>query len=197
MKKIVVTLLSLAMVCSLAACSNTEKNGHSVPEGEALTAAEAGVNVADIGTPEEIVEDKETGEVLNTWVPAAGRVGAYVDVFEGRDDDNSRAIVEAANAADGYNAYLLLGTKTEKDAMNYAFLAAPITTTHATSASEDIIIVVKVFNDGSITVTEFEGTRDDIVDPGETASTTSADENKAEKTEEDINGSESKESTEE
>lgn len=183
MKKFVVTLLSLAMVCSLAACGNTEKNGKSVPEGETLTAVEAGVNVTDIGTPEKIVEDKETGEVLNTWVPAAGRVGAYVDIFEGRDDDNSRAIVEAANAAEGYNAYILLGTKTEKDAMSYAFLAAPVTNTHATSASEDIIIVVKVFNDGSITVTEFEGTRDDIVDPGETASTTSAAENKIEKTE--------------
>lgn len=183
MKKFLVTVCSLALVCSLAACGKTATTGHSVAEGEVMTAKEAGVNVADIGTREKIVEDKKTGEVLNTWVPAAGRVGAYVDVFEGRDDDNARAIVEAANAADGYNAYLLLGTKTEKDAMSYAFLAAPIKTTHATSAVEDEIIVVKVFNEGSITVTKFEGTREDIVDPGENASDTSTAENKAEKTE--------------
>ena len=180
MKKFLVTVCSLALLCSLAACGKTATTGHSVAEGEVMTAKEAGVNVADIGTPEKIVKDKETGEVLNTWVPAAGRVGAYVDVFEGRDDDNARAIIEAASAADeaGYNAYLLLGTKTEKEGMSYAFLASLNKTTHATSAVEDEIIVVKIFNDGSITTQKFEGTREDIVDPGETAA-----ENKAEKAE--------------
>lgn len=185
MKKFLVTVCSLALVCSLAACGKTATTGHSVAEGEVMTAKEAGVNVADIGAPEKIVKDKETGEVLNTWVPAAGRVGAYVDVFEGRDDDNARAIIEAASAADeaGYNAYLLLGTKTENDGMSYAFLAARNKTTHATSAVEDEIIVVKMFNDGSITTQKFEGTREDIVDPGENASDTSTAENKAEKAE--------------
>lgn len=167
MKKFVVMLLSAVIVCSLAACGKTEEKTVNM-EGTVVSAKDLAVNVEDIGTPEEVVVDKETKEVLNVWKPAAGRTGAFVDVFEGIDTDNARAIVEYAGAADeaGYNAYLLLGTKQEENAMLYAYMATPKREGRATSADDDIIIIVKAGDDGSVVVKEFEGTRDDIVDPG-------------------------------
>lgn len=167
MKKFVVMLLSAVMVCSLAACGKTGEKTVNTEE-TVVSAKDLAVNVENIGTPEEVVVDKETNEVLNEWKPAAGRTGAFVDVFEGIDTDNARAIVEYAGAADeaGYNAYLLLGTKQESDAMLYAYTAVPKREGRATSVDEEVIIVVRAGDDGSVTVKEFEGTRDDIVDPG-------------------------------
>ncbi len=187
MKKFVVMLLSTVLVCSLAACGKTEEKKISTVENTA-SVKDSVVNVADIGTPDKLVVDENTGEVLNEWVPVAGRTGAFIDVFEGIDSDNARSIIEYASAADeaGYNVYILLGTKTEEDAMSYAFVGEYKTERHATSAKNDLIIIVKASNDGSITVTEFDGTREDITEPGEVETDISSDE-PTDKTVEDVN----------
>lgn len=187
MKKFVVMLLSTVLVCSLAACGKTEEKKISTVENTA-SVKDSVVNVDDIGTPDELVVDENTGEVLNEWVPVAGRTGAFIDVFEGIDSDNARAIIEYASAADeaGYNVYILLGTKTEENSMSYAFVGEAKTEKHATSAKNDLIIIVKASNDGSITVTEFNGTREDITEPGEVETDISSDE-PTDKTVEDVN----------
>ena len=190
MKKFVVMLLSAVMVCSLAACSKTGEKKASTAEN-AVSAKEAAVNVADIGTHEEVIIDEDTGEVLNEWVPVAGRNGANLLIFEEMDTDNARSIIECASAADeaGYNVYILLGTKTEENAMSYAFVGETKKEGHATSATDnDVIVIVRVGNDGSITVKEFEGTREDIT--GNVATENSSDEPTVEETVDDVETSE-------
>lgn len=158
MKKFLVVLLGVVMACSVVACSN--KNDKEAPT---VVATNDTVEVKNIGTESRVVVDEQTGETSYEWVPAAGRVGAYVDVFEGIDDDNARAIVENAGVADeaGYTAYILLGTKVEADSTSYAYIAYP--KSDVNTATDDVIIVVKVGSDGATEVTEFEGTREDIV----------------------------------
>lgn len=169
MKKFFIVLIGAILMCSFTACSNSDKSTSST---EAVSAKEVGVNVADIGTSTEAIVD-DNGEVINDgWVPAAGRVGAYIDIFEDIDSDNARAILENAAVADeaGYDVYILLGTKSEDDGISYAYIGTVKNGSKATSAAEDTIVVVKVFNDGTTDVSVFEGTRDDIVGVVDSAS---------------------------
>lgn len=157
MKKFLVVLLGVVMACSIVACRKDNK------EAPTVVATNDTVEVKNIGTESRVVVDEQTGETTYEWVPTAGRVGAYVDVFEDIDDDNARAIVENAGIADeaGYTAYILLGTKVEADSTSYAYIAYP--KSDVNTATDDVIIVVKVGSDGATEVTEFEGTREDIV----------------------------------
>lgn len=157
MKKFLVVLLGVVMACSIVACRQNDK------EAPTIVATNDTVEVQNIGTESRVVVDEKTGETTYEWVPAAGRVGAYVDIFENVDDDSARAIVENAAVADeaGYNAYILLGTKVEDNATSYAYLANAKSDVNA--ATDDVIIIVKVGSDGATEVTEFEGTREDIV----------------------------------
>lgn len=164
MKKFIVGLLAVAMVCSLAACS--DKSSDTNP----ISTAENTVKVENLtGTKDEIENNKvandattEDETATDTWILAAGRTGAYIDSLETvKDEDEGVAniIKYAATAKEaGYDAYSFIATKYEADQTSYAFYAVNTTLT----SQPDTIAIVIVKEDGTTSVAEFTGDKSEI-----------------------------------
>lgn len=164
MKKFIVGLLAVAMVCSLAACS--DKSSDKNP----ISTAENTVKVENLtGTKDEIENNKATNDATtedenatDTWILAAGRTGAYIDSLETvKDEDEGVAniIKYAATAKEaGYDAYSFIATKYEADQTSYAFYAVNTTLT----SQPDTIAIVIVKEDGTTSVAEFTGDKSEI-----------------------------------
>lgn len=164
MKKFIVGLLAVAMVCSLAACSDKSSNTNPI------STAENTVKVENLtGTKDEIKDNKaandattEDENVTDTWILAAGRTGAYIDSLETvKDEDEGVAniINYAATAKEaGFDAYSFIATKYETDQTSYAFYAVNTTLT----SQPDTIVIVIVKEDGTTSVTEFIGDKSEI-----------------------------------
>lgn len=164
MKKFIVGLLTVAMVCSLAACS--DKSSDTNP----ISTAENTVKVENLtGTKDEIENNKATNDATtedenatDTWILAAGRTGAYIDSLETvKDEDEGVAniIKYAATAKEaGYDAYSFIATKYEADQTSYAFYA--VNTTLASQPDTIAIVIVK--EDGTTSVVEFTGDKSEI-----------------------------------
>lgn len=164
MKKFIVGLLAVAMVCSLAACS--DKSSDTNP----ISTAENTVKVENLtGTKDEIENNKvandattEDENATDTWILAAGRTGAYIDSLEAvKDEDEGVAniIKYAATAKEaGYDAYSFIATKYEADQTSYAFYAVNTTLT----SQPDTIAIVIVKEDGTTSVAEFTGDKSEI-----------------------------------
>ena len=164
MKKFIVGLLAVAMVCSLAACS--DKSSDKNP----ISTAENTVKVENLtGTKDEIENNKavkdattEDENATDTWILAAGRTGAYIDSLETvKDEDEGVAniIKYAATAKEaGYDAYSFIATKYEADQTSYAFYAVNTTLT----SQPDTIAIVIVKEDGTTSVAEFTGDKSEI-----------------------------------
>lgn len=166
MKKFLVGLLAITVVCSLAACSNKEGKNAKEP----ISTAENTVNVENLtGTKDEIKNNKTANETstedenaTDTWILAAGRTGAYIDSLETvKDEDEGVAnIIKYATTAKeaGYDAYSFIATKYESDQTSYAYYAI---NTNLTS-QPDAIVVVIVKEDGTTSVAEFTGDKSEI-----------------------------------
>ena len=164
MKKFIVGLLVVAMVCSLAACS--DKSSDKNP----ISTAENTVKVENLtGTKDEIENNKavndattEDENATDTWILAAGRTGAYIDSLETvKDEDEGVAnIIKYASTAKeaGYDAYSFIATKYEADQTSYAFYAVNTTLT----SQPDTIAIVIVKEDGTTSVAEFTGDKSEI-----------------------------------
>lgn len=164
MKKFIVGLLAVAMVCSLAACS--DKSSDKNP----ISTAENTVKVENLtGTKDEIENNKAVNDATtedetatDTWILAAGRTGAYIDSLETvKDEDEGVAniIKYAATAKEaGYDAYSFIATKYEADQTSYAFYAVNTTLT----SQPDTIAIVIVKEDGTTSVAEFTGDKSEI-----------------------------------
>ena len=164
MKKFIVGLLAVAMVCSLAACSDKSSNTNPI------STAENTVKVENLtGTKDEIENNKavndattEDENTTDTWILAAGRTGAYIDSLETvKDEDEGVAniIKYAATAKEaGYDAYSFIATKYEADQTSYAFYAVNTTLT----SQPDTIAIVIVKEDGTTSVAEFTGDKSEI-----------------------------------
>lgn len=164
MKKFIVGLLAVTMVCSLAACSDKSSNTNPI------STAENTVKVENLtGTKDEIENNKvandattEDENATDTWILAAGRTGAYIDSLETvKDEDEGVAniIKYAATAKEaGYDAYSFIATKYEADQTSYAFYAVNTTLT----SQPDTIVVVIVKEDGTTAVAEFIGDKSEI-----------------------------------
>ena len=164
MKKFIVGLLAVTMVCSLAACSDKSSNTNPI------STAENTVKVENLtGTKDEIENNKavndattEDENATDTWILAAGRTGAYIDSLETvKDEDEGVAniIKYAATAKEaGYDAYSFIATKYEADQTSYAFYAVNTTLT----SQPDTIAIVIVKEDGTTSVAEFTGDKSEI-----------------------------------
>ena len=164
MKKFIVGLLAVAMVCSLAACSDKSSNTNPI------STAENTVKVENLtGTKDEIENNKavndattEDENTTDTWILAAGRTGAYIDSLETvKDEDEgvTNIIKYAATAKEaGYDAYSFIATKYEADQTSYAFYAVNTTLT----SQPDTIAIVIVKEDGTTSVAEFIGDKSEI-----------------------------------
>ena len=164
MKKFIVGLLAVAMVCSLAACS--DKSSDKNP----ISTAENTVKVENLtGTKDEIENNKAVNDATtedetatDTWILAAGRTGAYIDSLETvKDEDEGVAniIKYAATAKEaGYDAYSFIATKYEADQTSYAFYAVNTTLT----SQPDTIAIVIVTEAGTTSVAEFTGDKSEI-----------------------------------
>lgn len=163
MKKFIVGLLAVAMVCSLAACSDKSSTNP-------ISTAENTVKVENLtGTKDEIKDNKaandattEDENITDTWILAAGRTGAYIDSLETvKDEDEGVAnIINYATTAKeaGYDAYSFIATKYESDQTSYAYYAI---NTNLTS-QPDAIVVVIVKEDSTTSVAEFTGDKSEI-----------------------------------
>ena len=164
MKKFIVGLLAVTMVCSLAACSDKSSNTNPI------STAENTVKVENLtGTKDEIENNKvandattEDENATDTWILAAGRTGAYIDSLETvKDEDEGVAniIKYAATAKEaGYDAYSFIATKYEADQTSYAFYAVNT----ALTSQPDTIAIVIVKEDGTTSVAEFTGDKSEI-----------------------------------
>lgn len=164
MKKFIVGLLAVAMVCSLATCSNKSSDNNPI------STAENTVKVENLtGTKDEIENNKAANDAKTkdenatyTWILAAGRTGAYIDSLETvKDEDEGvdNIIKYAANAKEaGYDAYSFIATKYETDQTSYAFYAVNTTLT----SQPDTIAIVIVKEDGTTSVAEFTGDKSEI-----------------------------------
>lgn len=164
MKKFIVGLLAVAMVCSLAACSDKSSNTNPI------STAENTVKVENLtGTKDEIENNKAVNDATtedetatDTWILAAGRTGAYIDSLEAvKDEDEGVAniIKYAATAKEaGYDAYSFIATKYEADQTSYAFYTVNTTLT----SQPDTIAIVIVKEDGTTSVAEFTGDKSEI-----------------------------------
>lgn len=165
MKKFIVGLLAVAMVCSLAACSDKSSD-----KTDSVSTSSNSVKVENLtGTKDEVKDNKKINEtstkdetVKDKWILAAGRTGAYIDSLETvKDEDEGVAniINYAATAKEaGYDAYSFIATKYETDQTSYAFYAVNTTLT----SQPDTIVIVIVKEDGTTSVAEFTGDKSEI-----------------------------------
>lgn len=164
MKKFIVGLLAVAMVCALAACS------YKSSDNNPISTAENTVKVENLtGTKDDIENNNAANDVATedenatyTWILAAGRTGAYIDSLETVKDEDAgvaNIIKYAATAKEaGYDAYSFIATKYETDQASYAFYAVNTTLT----SQHDTIAIVIVKEDGTTSVAEFTGDKSEI-----------------------------------